>query len=282
MAVFAIGDIQGCADALKRLLDRMRFDPAEDRLWFAGDLVNRGPQSLEVLRFVRGLGEGAISVLGNHDLHFVAMARGIRPVSPALQTVLDAEDGPDLVAWLAARPLLHHDPKLGYVLVHAALAPAWTLAEAKRLAAEVETALAGPDAGALLAGMYGNEPTRWSDTLEGIERLRTIVNVFTRLRYVTAEGDFDFRYSGAPGTQPPELMPWFLAPDRRNADEHILFGHWSTLGPVTAPHIYPLDTGCVWGGKLTAMRLDGEGEGGWYAIPCPRVATPTRGVGEEK
>ncbi|MGH8273811.1 MAG: symmetrical bis(5'-nucleosyl)-tetraphosphatase [Gammaproteobacteria bacterium] len=272
MAVFAIGDIQGCADALKRLLDRVRFDPAEDRLWFAGDLVNRGPQSLEVLRFVRGLGDRAVTVLGNHDLHLIAMAEGVRPPSETLKSVLNAEDGPDLVAWLRTRPLLHHDPKLGYVLVHAALAPTWTLAEAKRLALEVEAVLSGPEAKILLGGMYGNEPARWTETLTGIERLRTIINVFTRLRYVTAEGALDFEHTATPGTQPPELMPWFLAPDRRNADEHILFGHWSTLGPVDQPRIYPLDTGCVWGGKLTAMRLDGEG--GWYAIPCPQVRKP--------
>ena len=268
MAVFAIGDVQGCADALKKLLARIRFDPAEDRLWFAGDLVNRGPRSLEVLRFVRGLGERAVTVLGNHDLHLIAMAEGVRPPSHSLTAVLKAEDGPELIAWLRTRPLLWHDPALGYVMVHAGLAPSWTLGEAQLLAREVEAGLAGPAAKNLLRGMYGDKPRRWSDELAGIERQRAIINIFTRLRYVTAGGEFDFEHTGAPGTQPPELMPWFLVPGRRSANEHILFGHWSTLGPVNTPNVYPLDTGCVWGGKLTAMRLDDEG--GWYAIPCRR------------
>lgn len=274
MAIFAIGDVQGCADALKALLDRVRFDPAEDRLWFAGDLVNRGPQSLEVLRFVRGLGDGAVTVLGNHDLHLIAMAEGVRPPSHGLISVLKAEEGPELVSWLRRRPLLWHDEKLGYVLVHAGLAPAWTLAEARSLAREVEDTLAGAGAKKLLRGMYGNKPTHWGGDLTGTERLRAVINVFTRLRYVTTDGGFDFEHTGAPGTQPPHLIPWFLAPGRRNAEEHILFGHWSTLGPVEAPNVYPLDTGCVWGGKLTAMRLDGEG--GWYAIPCHRAAAPRK------
>lgn len=274
MAVFAIGDVQGCADELKRLLDRLNFDPADDRLWFAGDLVNRGPRSLEVLRFVRGLGDRAVTVLGNHDLHLIAMAAGVRTPSHGLAPVLDAEDGPELVAWLRSRPLLWHDKSLGYVLVHAGLAPAWTLADAQRLAREVESVLDGPNGNELLHAMYGNRPERWTEELDGIERLRAIINVFTRLRYVTADGAFDFEHSGAPGTQPEGLMPWFQAPHRNNAGEHILFGHWSTLGPVDTPHVYPLDSGCVWGGELTAMRLDAEG--GWYSIPCPRNARPKK------
>jgi bis(5'-nucleosyl)-tetraphosphatase (symmetrical) len=272
MAVFAIGDVQGCADALKRLLERVRFDPAEDCLWFAGDLVNRGSQSLEVLRFVRGLGERAISVLGNHDLHLIAMAHGVRKVSHQLKPVLAAEDGPELVDWLRARPLLWHDRKLGYVMVHAGLDPSWTLAAAQKYAREVEPVLAGTQCDDLLRGMYGNEPARWSEELNGIKRQRAIINIFTRMRYVRADGTLDFKHNGAPGTQPPELMPWFEAPNRMNADEHILCGHWSTLGEVRTPKIYPLDTGCVWGGKLTAMRLDGEG--GWFAIPCPQTRKP--------
>lgn len=272
MAVFAIGDVQGCADALKRLLERVRFDPAEDRLWFAGDLVNRGPQSLEVLRFVRGLGDRAISVLGNHDLHLLAMSQGVRKVSPSLAPVLDAEDGPELVEWLRARPLFHHDPRLGYVMVHAGLYPSWTLEQSAAYAHEVEEALAGEEYGDLLSGMYGNKPRRWSDELAGIERHRTIINIFTRMRYMKADGTLDFEFKGEPGSQPKSLMPWFDAPNRVNAGEHILCGHWSTLGEVDTPNIYPLDTGCVWGGELTAMRLDGEG--GWFAIPCPQASVP--------
>lgn len=273
MAVFAIGDVQGCADALKRLLERVRFDPAEDHLWFAGDLVNRGSKSLEVLRFVRGLGERAISVLGNHDLHLIAMAHGVRKISGQLKPVLVAEDGLELVEWLRARPLLWHDTKLGYVLVHAGLDPSWTLDAAQTHAHEVERVLASEDCAELLRGMYGNKPGRWSDDLSGIERQRTIINIFTRMRYVRADGTLDFENKGAPGTQPLGLMPWFEVPNRANAEEHILCGHWSTLGEVDTPRIYPLDTGCVWGGKLTAMRLDGEGR--WFAIPCPQTRKPT-------
>lgn len=272
MAVFAIGDIQGCADALKRILERVRFDPAEDSLWFAGDLVNRGPQSLEVLRLVRGLGDKALTVLGNHDLHLLAMAQGVRAVSRALAPVLRAEDGPELLDWLRARPFLHHDPNLGYVLVHAGLYPTWTREQAESYAREVEQALRSEEYVALLAGMYGNKPRRWSDALCGIERHRAIINIFTRMRFVTADGALDFKHNGPPGSQPNDLVPWFEASNRCNADEHILFGHWSTLGKIDTPHVYPLDTGCVWGGKLTAMRLDGEG--GWFEIPCPEYKKP--------
>lgn len=272
MAVFAIGDVQGCADALKKLLERVRFDTAEDTLWFAGDLVNRGPQSLEVLRFVRGLGEHAITVLGNHDLHLLAMSQGIRTVSKSLAVVLHAEDGPELVDWLRSRPLLHHDTRLGYVLVHAGLYPGWTLEEAAGYAKEVEQALASDEYRELLSGMYGNEPRRWSDQLTGMERHRAIINTFTRMRFVTADGTLDFQHKGPPGSQPEGLMPWFAAPGRRNAGEHILFGHWSALGTVDTPRVYPLDTGCVWGGELTAMRLDGEG--GWVSIPCSQYKKP--------
>ena len=274
MAVFAIGDIQGCADALKQLLERVRFDPAEDTLWFAGDLVNRGPQSLEVLRFVRGLGDSAITVLGNHDLHLLAMSEGVRMVSKSLAPVLHAEDGPELVEWLRARPLLHYDKRLGYVLVHAGIHPGWTLKDAMGYAQEVQQALRSDEYDALLSGMYGNEPRRWSEELTGMERHRVIINVFTRMRFVTADGALDFKHKGPPGSQPDDLEPWFDAPGRRNADEHVLFGHWSALGEVDTPRVYPLDTGCVWGGKLTAMRLDGEG--GWVSIPCSQYKKPNK------
>ncbi|MDN5864170.1 MAG: symmetrical bis(5'-nucleosyl)-tetraphosphatase [Gammaproteobacteria bacterium] len=274
MAVFAIGDVQGCAQALKRLLDRIRFDPDEDRLWFVGDLVNRGPQSLEVMRFVRGLGDRAITVLGNHDLHLLAMAEGIHAPSAELHPLLEAEDAPELLFWLRTRPLLHLDEDLGYVLVHAGLHPHWTLEEAVGYAREVEQTLAGNRYIDLLANMYGNEPAAWSKGLAGPERQRLIINIFTRMRYLGADGSLDFRHNGAPGTQPDGLVPWFEAPGRRNAGEHILFGHWSTLGVIDTPNVYPLDTGCVWGGKLTTLRLDDEG--GWFSIPCPQARKPDR------
>lgn len=272
MAVFAIGDVQGCEAALRELLERIRFNPDEDRLWFAGDLVNRGPHSLEVLRFVRGLGESAISVLGNHDLHLLATAAGIRPPCEDLRPVLEAEDGPDLLDWLRRRPLLHHDEDLGYVIVHAGLHPQWTLDCAIGYAREVEEILAGDHYAELLASMYGNRPAHWSEKATESERRRLIINIFTRMRYLAADGSLDFRHNGPPGSQPDGLLPWFEAPGRRNREEYILFGHWSTLGRVEAPGIYPLDSGCVWGGKLTALRLDDEG--GWYSIPCKQRRKP--------
>lgn len=274
MAIFAIGDVQGCMQALQRLLERVRFDPSEDYLWFAGDLINRGPHSLEVLRFVRGLGDRAVTVLGNHDLHLIAMSAGIRTPSHSLATILKAEEGPELIAWLRHRPLLWRDTDLGYVLVHAGLAPAWDLDQAVRLAHEAETALGAEDIHSFLEEMYGDRPERWSDDLQGVERLRAIINIFTRLRYVTRDGALDFKHSGAPGTQPPHLVPWFLAPGRRNADAHIVFGHWATLGPVKVPNLYPLDTGCVWGGSLSALRLDGEQA--WFSVPCEQGDKPCR------
>ncbi|HET7921998.1 MAG TPA: symmetrical bis(5'-nucleosyl)-tetraphosphatase [Gammaproteobacteria bacterium] len=276
MALFAIGDIQGCYDALRRLLDRLDFNPAEDRLWLTGDLVNRGPQSLETLRFVKGLGERALCVLGNHDLHLLAVATGHAHTraSDTLEAVLAAQDRDELLAWLQQQPLLHHDAALGYTLVHAGLAPQWTLATAQTCARELESVLRGPEAGEFFANMYGNHPDRWSDVLAGMERLRFIVNCFTRLRYVGPEGQLDLQSKGAPGSQPPGFVPWFEAPARANAELHILFGHWSTLGEVRAHAVYALDTGCVWGGRLSALRLDGDDSGGWYSVDCPVAQRP--------
>lgn len=273
MAVFAIGDVQGCMKALRRLLELIRFDREEDYLWFSGDLVNRGPDSLEVLRFVRGLGDHAITVLGNHDLHLLAMAAGIKAPTRALLPVLEAEDGPELIEWLRRRPLLWHDHDLGYVLVHAGIAPCWNLGVAKACAQEVEFELKQQPLERVLSKIYGNQPARWDDALRGLSRRRLIVNIFTRMRYVTRDGQFDFVHSGSPGTQPESLVPWFLAPNRQNAHEHIVFGHWSTLGPINVPNIYPLDTGCVWGGSLSALRLDGED--GWFSVPCGRGGEPS-------
>lgn len=273
MAVFAVGDVQGCMKALRRLLELIRFDAEEDYLWFSGDLVNRGPDSLEVLRFVRGLGDHAISVLGNHDLHLLAMAAGIKAPTRALSPILEAEDGPELIDWLKKRPLLWHDDDLGYVLVHAGIAPCWTLQTAKAHAQEIENKLTHQPLDQALSNIYGNQPVRWDDNLRGLSRQRLIINIFTRMRYVTADGEFDFTHSGSPGSQPASLMPWFLVPDRQNSQEHIVFGHWSTLGQVDVPNIYPLDTGCVWGGSLSALRLDGED--GWFSVPCGPGGEPS-------
>lgn len=269
MAIFAIGDVQGCLDDLLRLLARLNFEPGEDHLWFTGDLVNRGPKSLETLRFVRGLGGNAISVLGNHDLHLLAVAEGFQPVKPkdTLRNVLDAPDAGDLLHWLRHRPMAHYDAPLGYLLVHAGLPPEWDLDMALSAAREAEGALRGPRYRDLLRDMYGNEPARWSDALEGVARLRYIINAFTRIRYCTVDGQLDFAHKGAPGSQPPELVPWFRVPGRRNSELDVLFGHWSTLRNSKTPRAWALDTGCLWGGKLTALRLDDE-ESPWTSVDC--------------
>ncbi|HEX7046717.1 MAG TPA: symmetrical bis(5'-nucleosyl)-tetraphosphatase [Gammaproteobacteria bacterium] len=260
MAVFAIGDVQGCFDELQRLLDKLNFDPDKDRLWFTGDLVNRGPKSLETLRFVRDLGDGAISVLGNHDLHLLAVAEGFQAERPrdTMRTVLDAPDASELLNWLRHRPLAHYDAALGYLLVHGGLPPEWNLDAALDAAREVESELRGANYRDLLRDMYGNEPARWSEDLAGTERRRYIINAFTRIRYCTADGQLDFTHKGPPGSQPPDLLPWFSVPGRENAELDVLFGHWSTLRDSKTPRAFALDTGCLWGGKLTALRIDGE------------------------
>lgn len=273
MAVYAIGDVQGCRESLERLLERINFDPVEDTLWFCGDLVNRGPDSLGALRFVRKLGDRTISVLGNHDLHLVASARASRPPreKDTFHDVLGAPDADELLDWLRRRPALHHDAELGYTLVHAGLVPQWDLDTAVACARELEAALAADDHAAFIDAMYGDQPDLWDDALTGIDRLRFIVNSFTRLRFVDADGRAVFHYKGAPGTQPAGLMPWFEHPGRRSRDLHIVFGHWSTLDR-RGGGVYPLDSGCVWGGKLTALQLDGDG--GWFSVECPQAKRP--------
>lgn len=275
MAVYAIGDIQGCFAPLQALLDRIDFDPARDRLWFTGDLVNRGPDSLATLRFVKSLGDAAVTVLGNHDLHLLAIAygHGREKRLDTLHDVLTAPDRDALLAWLRARPLLHHDADLGYTLVHAGLLPAWDLALARQLAAEVEAVLGGPDPAALFAHMYGDRPDRWDPALAGWDRLRLVINGFTRLRYCTADGQVDPRPKGAPGSQPPGLLPWFDVPGRRSADLRVVFGHWSSLGVLARDDVFGLDTGCVWGQSLTAAALERRGVRR-ISVPCTRCASP--------
>jgi bis(5'-nucleosyl)-tetraphosphatase (symmetrical) len=261
VAVYAIGDLQGCYDEFRALLDRLRFDPARDRLWLAGDLVNRGPGSLECLRFVRSLGASALTVLGNHDLHLLAVAadagRGAKK-GDTLDAVLDAPDRDELLAWLRMRPLLHEDRELGWTLIHAGLPPQWSVADAAVCARDVERVLA-IDADAFYARMYGNEPDRWSPGLAGYDRLRFTVNCLTRLRYCTTDGTLLMKPKGPPEAAPPGAIPWFRVPGRRSAGERILFGHWSALGWHTEDGVVSLDTGCVWGGQLTALRLDAAG-----------------------
>jgi bis(5'-nucleosyl)-tetraphosphatase (symmetrical) len=260
MAVYAIGDLQGCYDPFRRLLDKLDFDPGRDTLWLAGDLVNRGPKSLKTLRFVRSLGDAVVTVLGNHDLHLLVIAHertaAKRSASLAMKPILRAHDCDELIDWLQNRPLVHYDEGLDTVLVHAGVLPAWDLDTVLALAAEVETVLRGPRPSKLLAHLYGNEPDRWRDDLHGVPRWRFIVNVLTRMRMLTRKGRLDFDFTGPPEDAPPKLTPWYRARDRALAGTRIVFGHWSALGLLNEPDLVCLDTGCVWGRALTALRLD--------------------------
>lgn len=277
MATYAIGDIQGCFNELRELLKHINFKPNRDHLWLTGDLVNRGPRSLDVLRFVKDLGDRAITVLGNHDLHLLAVAQGHEKYhhKDTFEDVLQAPDRAILMDWLRSRPVLYHDAQLGFTLVHAGFPPQWDLALAQACAAEVEAALRGPHYSTYLEQMYGNEPAQWADNLRGWERLRFITNCFTRLRFCDAEGHLALEEKGAPGTAPPPLMPWFEVPGRHSATLNIVFGHWSTLGPRTDQGIFPLDTGCLWGGALTAVRLDGP-DRKRISLACAPHAVPGR------
>ncbi|MGR9074010.1 MAG: symmetrical bis(5'-nucleosyl)-tetraphosphatase [Gammaproteobacteria bacterium] len=258
MAVYAIGDIQGCFDDFMRLLEKIDFDPNSDQLWLTGDLVNRGPKSLETLRYVKSLGEAAVTVLGNHDLHLLAVASEKRKLrrKDSLKPVLDAEDCDELLFWLRHRPLLHHDDN--FCLIHAGLPPQWGFKKAKKMARKVEKILRGPDYKDFLHRMYGNKPDRWSSELKGLKRARFIVNCFTRMRYCYADGKLDFEHNAPPGVHPDHLIPWYEHPRRKTASVKIVFGHWSTLGYYEGNNCYGIDTGCLWGGQLTALRLDGE------------------------
>lgn len=257
MAVYAIGDVQGCYDPLRALLDEIRFDPQQDTLCFTGDLVNRGPQSLEVLRFVRSL-PSSVVVLGNHDLHLLAVASGQAPARrrDTLSALLDAPDRDELLAWLRARPLLYHDVDRNFTLVHAGLLPQWDLPTASRLATEAGNYIAHSERNDLYKHMYGDTPDHWDESLAGWARVRVIINGFTRLRYCDAQGRMDLRPKMKPGGQPSGLIPWFQVPGRRNQTLRVVFGHWSTLGLWDADGVLGLDSGCLWGERLTAVRLD--------------------------
>jgi bis(5'-nucleosyl)-tetraphosphatase (symmetrical) len=276
MATYAIGDIQGCYDDLRRLLDRVSFDPARDRLWFVGDLVNRGPESARVLRFVRSLGDRALVVLGNHDLHLLALAAGNEQQSGKsnLDDVLGAPDRDELLAWLRSRPLMHFDESKGFALLHAGLPPQWDLAQALACARELEAVLQGPEHAELLHQMYGNEPSLWSPDLTGMDRLRFITNCLTRLRYCDAEGRLALAEKALPGQQPRHLMPWFAVPGRASADVRILYGHWSTLGYHVARNTWALDSGCLWGGRLTALRVRRKKPMEPVSVECAEHANP--------
>lgn len=260
MATYAIGDVQGCCDELELLLERLRFDPNTDRLWFVGDLVNRGPRSLDVLRLVRKLGPAAITVLGNHDLHLLAAAlipgQRLKP-KDTLGAIFSAPDRDELLEWLRTRPILHHDPDLNYTMFHAGLPAAWDFATARGCANELEAALRDDAAATeLFERMYGDQPDRWSNDLAGVDRLRFITNCFTRLRFVRRDGRLALKHKGAIADAPADLMPWFRAPDRRTRDLRIVCGHWSALGYYEGDGVLSIDTGCVWGSTLCAARLD--------------------------
>jgi bis(5'-nucleosyl)-tetraphosphatase (symmetrical) len=258
MVTYAIGDVQGCYTTLLALLDTLSFDRTRDRLWFAGDLVNRGPHSLEVLRFIKALGDRAVTVLGNHDLHLLSVAYGQRTLKSrdTLTDVLEAPDRDALLTWLRQQPLLHHDAALGMTLVHAGLPPQWTLTMARDSAAEVESLLRSDHAQEFFAHLQTTVVSQWATTLSTWERRGYITACLTRLRYCDPTGKLDLHTTGPPGSQPAPYLPWFDIPGRATAHLHIVFGHWASLGPCSAPGVYPLDTGCVWGRTLTAMCLE--------------------------
>lgn len=259
MATYAIGDVQGCFDELDALLKTLSFNPSRDRLWLCGDLVNRGPKSLEVLRFVASLGTQALTVLGNHDLHLLAIWHNAdkRKKSDTLDAILDAPDAERLLRWLLQQPMAHYDAALNCLITHAGLPPAWDLETTLACAAELQTVLRGPDAAAFFARMYGNEPAQWDKRLRGLDRLRYITNALTRLRFVDRDGALDFACKNAPGKQPAGLIPWFEHPKRKTKHLHIVFGHWAALqGQANTPLVHALDTGCIWGNSLTALCLE--------------------------
>lgn len=259
MATYAIGDIQGCFDSFQRLLERCRFVPGADRLWLVGDLVNRGPRSLETLRYVRDLGDSALTVLGNHDLYLIMVAHGAarkRGGDDTIGAILDAPDRDALIDWLRHRPLCHTQGK--YCLVHAGLLPQWSIQQARALAGEVEAALQGAQHAEFIHHMWGSEPNGWSADLQGWGRLRVIVNAMTRLRFCTDTGVMDFKTKGEAATAPPGYQPWFEVAGRQSAADILVTGHWSALGFKRLPNLLALDSGCVWGNQLTAVRLEDQ------------------------
>lgn len=260
MTTYAVGDLQGCLDPLKRLLDRVAFDPARDRLWLVGDLVNRGPKSLETLRFLFAMRDSVTCVLGNHDLHLLAVAHNVERLkkSDTLREIIEAPDAGDLLDWLRRQKLVHYDEARDIAMVHAGIPPMWTLAKALKRAAEVEEALLDDARLPLfLEGMYGNDPACWDSDLHGITRLRVITNYFTRMRFCKADGTLDLKSKEGADTAPPGYRPWFAHPSRKTRGQKIIFGHWAALeGKCNEPGLHALDTGCVWGGTMTLLNID--------------------------
>jgi bis(5'-nucleosyl)-tetraphosphatase (symmetrical) len=286
MSTYVIGDLQGCAASFDALLEQVGFDIARDRVWLVGDLVNRGPDSLGVLRKVMALGDAAVTVLGNHDLHLLAVSAGVRKPgrSDTLDAVLNAPDGHELLDWLRHRSLAHRETLPGgasstdVLMVHAGVLPDWSVDDTMRHACELEAALRADDWGDTLAAWFGNQPDRWDEALRGADRLRAIVNVLTRLRFCSDDGRIDFKAKDAPGlagssfpAPPSGFKPWFEFETRRSRDALIVFGHWSTLGLMVRDDVVALDSGCVWGGALTAIRLEDRAV---FQVPCPQAQPP--------
>lgn len=271
--IYLLGDLQGCCDPLERMLDTIDFSPSRDHLYVLGDLVNRGPDSLGVLRRLQGLGASATCLLGNHDLHLLAVAHGVRKPhrSDTLGSILDAPEREAWLHWLRQQRLAVFEH--GWLMVHAGVVPQWDAAQTVALAHEVEALLQGPDLGDFLTQMYGNLPAQWSDDLTGLDRWRCVVNSLTRLRFCSVDGVMEFATKEGAGGAPEGYMPWFEVPGRRTAGVGVAFGHWSTLGLINRPDLLSLDTGCIWGGQLTAVRLDGA-EREVIQIDCPQAQKP--------
>ena len=270
MTTYAIGDVQGCYSSLLRLLDELHFDPSNDRLWFTGDLINRGPESLKTLRFIRSLGDNACSVLGNHECHFLAVAFEHKELhqTDTFYDILDAEDSDALVQWVRYQPFLYEDDGLGYCMLHAGVPPQWSMDETRLFARELESHIQGDDINNFLAAMYGNQPDCWDANLKGNDRLRFIINCFTRLRFCDKHGRLNLMEKGTIGSQTEGLMPWFDVPNRKTILNKIVFGHWSAIGPHQQNNATCLDSGCLWGGSLSALKLDGSNQ--IISIDCDR------------
>lgn len=278
MATYAIGDVQGCYDELRALLTQIKFNSDRDQLWFCGDLVNRGPKSLETLRFIRALEDNAISVLGNHDLHLLATAYDHQQPGrkDTFDNILNADDAAALFDWLRRLPLLHHDQKNNITLVHAGIHPKWSIDQAQQLANEMQQLLQSDNHINFYKHMYGDKPFEWDDALSGWPRYRFITNIFTRLRYCDEHGKPSLSAKGEPGSQAEHLLPWYEVPERVSQDDRIIFGHWSTLphaGISCINNTYALDSGCLWGGALTAMRID-ETPFEYSRLNCPGALKP--------
>jgi bis(5'-nucleosyl)-tetraphosphatase (symmetrical) len=272
MAIYAMGDVQGCYKEFRSLLKEIAFDPKKDKLWVAGDLVNRGPASLEVLRWVFDNQTAVRCVLGNHDLHLLAVADGVAATGKrdTLDAILEAHDQDKLLGWLRKRPFVHRED--GFLMVHAGLLPGWTPDDAQRHSAELSQVLQGPGSRAFLRDMRGAEPDRWSEELTGIDRYRVIVSAFTRLRLCTPEGVMEFKHSGTPEEAPPGYLPWFEVPGRQSTEVSVISGHWAALGLRIRPNLLAIDTGCVWGKSLTAVRLEDRRV---FQVHCKYEAGPT-------